>query len=66
MKVTVISGGHLPLLGTLTASTLFSAIDGVVAYISSSVIAEMTVLFVAIVLLRLMPFGITGRFRRGV
>lgn len=64
--ITVISGGHLPLVGTLTAGSLFGTIDGVVAYLSSSVIGEMTVLFVAIVLLRLMPLGITGKFRRGV
>ena len=64
--ITVISGGHMPLLGTISASGLFGAIDGIVAYVSSSVIGEMTVLFVAIILLRLLPLGITGRFRRGI
>jgi len=64
--ITVISGGHLPLIGTLTAASLFGTIDGVVAYISSSVIGEMSVLFIAIILLRLMPLGITGKLRRGV
>lgn len=64
--ITVISGGHLPLIGTISASSLFSTIDGVVATISTSVIGEMTVLFVAIILLRLLPLGITGRMSRGV
>lgn len=64
--ITVIAGGHMPLVGTVSASGLFSTIDGIVATISSSVIGEMTVLFVAIILLRLLPLGITGRMTRGV
>lgn len=64
--ITVIAGGHLPLLGTISAASLFGTIDGIVAYVSSSVMGEMTVLFVAIILLRLLPAGITGRFRRGI
>ena len=44
----------------------FGTIDGIVAYIGSSVIGEITVLFVAIILLRLLPLGITGKFKRGV
>lgn len=64
--ITVISGGHLPLIGTITATALFGAIDGVVAFAYSSVVGEMSVLFVAIILLRLLPMGITGRLRRGL
>ncbi|MEQ8347174.1 MAG: hypothetical protein RIB84_24985 [Sneathiellaceae bacterium] len=64
--ITVISGGPMPLLGTLTASSLFGAIDGAVAYATASVVGEITVLVVAILLLRLLPLGITGRFRRGL
>jgi branched-chain amino acid transport system permease protein len=64
--ITVIAGGPLPLIGTLTAAGLFSFIDGIVSFVSSSVVADMTVLFVAIVLLRLLPHGITGRLRRGL
>lgn len=64
--ITVISGGQMALLGTISAAGLFGTIDGIVSYISSSVIAEITVLFVAIVLLRLLPLGITGKFKRGV
>ncbi len=64
--ITVIAGGPLPLIGTLSAAGLFSFIDGIVSFVSSSVVADMTVLFVAIVLLRLLPDGITGRSRRGI
>jgi branched-subunit amino acid ABC-type transport system permease component len=64
--ITVISGGPLPLLGTATASALFATIDGVVSYRTSSVLGEIGVLLVAIVLLRLLPLGVTGRLRHGV
>lgn len=64
--ITVIVGGHLPLMGTLAASSLFGAIDGVVSYRWSSVLGEVSVLIVAVVLLRILPSGITGRFRSGL
>ena len=64
--ITVIAGGPLPLLGTSAASALFGAIDGIVSYRCSSVVSEVAVLLVAILLLRLLPLGITGRLRRGL
>lgn len=64
--ITVIVGGHLPLVGTLAASGLFGAIDGVISYRWSSVLGEVGVLVAAVVLLRMLPSGITGRFRRGL
>lgn len=64
--INVIIGGHLPLLGTLAASGLFGAIDGFVSYVWSSVVGEVSVLVVAVVLLRLLPLGITGRIRSGI
>jgi len=64
--ITVISGGHMPLLGTITASALFGTIDGVVAFVSSTVVAEICVLFAAIILLRMLPLGITGRLKKGL
>lgn len=63
--ITVIIGGHLPLLGTMAASGLFGTIDGIVSYQWSSVLGEVSVLVVAVVLLRLLPLGITGRLRSG-
>jgi branched-chain amino acid transport system permease protein len=59
--ITVIAGGPLPLAGTLSAAALFGAIDGVVGYARSAVAGEIAVLLVAIVLLRLLPRGLTGR-----
>ncbi|MEO1190847.1 MAG: branched-chain amino acid ABC transporter permease [Pseudomonadota bacterium] len=64
--ITVIAGGPLPLTGTLAASGLFGSIDGAVAYLTTSVLGEISVLFVAIILLRALPQGVTGRLKRGV
>ena len=63
--IAVISGGHFPLMGTMTASALFGTIDGTVGFITTTVVAQITVLLSAILLLRLLPLGITGRFKRG-
>jgi branched-chain amino acid transport system permease protein len=64
--ITVIAGGPLPLLGTVSAASLFGAIDGAVSFLLSSVVGEISVLLVAILLLRMLPHGITGRLRRGL
>lgn len=64
--VNVIVGGHLPLIGTITASSLFGTIDGIVSYVWSSIMGEVSVLIIAVVLLRLLPQGITGRMRSGL
>jgi urea transport system permease protein len=64
--ITVIAGGPLPLLGSTAASGLFGFIDGIMDYRYGPVLAQITVLLVAILLLRLLPSGITGRLRRGL
>lgn len=64
--ITVVTGGSMILTGTLSASALFGSIGGVVEYLTSPVLGEVCVLLVAIVLLRLLPLGITGRMRRGL
>lgn len=64
--IAVISGGPWPLIGTMSASGLFGSIDGVVSYLFSPVLGEIFVLSVAIVMLRLLPSGITGRMRKGI
>ena len=64
--ITVIVGGPLPLIGSSTASSLFGFIDGIVAYRWSSVMGEAGVLLAAIVLLRILPVGITGKLRSGI
>ena len=65
--ITVIGGGAVALSGTMSASGLFGSISQFVAFISTPVVGEVALLASAIVLLRLLPEGITGRyFRRGL
>jgi len=64
--IAVISGGPWPIIGTISASGLYGVIDGVVSYKISPVFAEICVLLVAIIMLRLLPQGITGRMRKGI
>jgi branched-subunit amino acid ABC-type transport system permease component len=62
--ITVISGGAAILLGTAIASALLGAVNTVVTFASTSVLGEVALLAAAVVLLRLLPQGITGRFFR--
>lgn len=63
--ITVISGGASVVSGTLSASTLFGLVSKGVEWLSTPVWGELALLLVAIVLLRMMPQGITGRFFKG-
>ena len=62
--ITVISGGAAILSGTASASALFGTINTVGHLRITPVIGEVALLVAAIVLLRLLPQGITGRFFR--
>jgi branched-chain amino acid transport system permease protein len=62
--ITVITGGAAVISGTLSASLIFGTINQLVSFAAHPVIGEIAMLFLAIVLLRLMPKGITGRFFR--
>ena len=62
--ITVISGGSAILAGTTSASTLLGGVNGVMSYATGPTFGEVALLFTAIILLRLMPTGITGRFFR--
>jgi branched-subunit amino acid ABC-type transport system permease component len=62
--ITVISGGTAILAGTASASALLGVVNGVASYITGPTIGEVALLLCAIVLLRLMPQGITGRIFR--
>ena len=62
--ITVISGGSAILAGTASGSVLLGGINGIFAFITGPTIGEVALLVTAIVLLRLMPRGITGRFFR--
>jgi branched-subunit amino acid ABC-type transport system permease component len=62
--ITVISGGSAILAGTTSASVLLGGVNGIMSYVTGPTFGEVALLFAAIILLRLMPTGITGRFFR--
>ncbi len=62
--ITVISGGASILAGTAAGSTLLGLVNGAVTFATGPTFGEVALLLAAIVLLRLMPRGITGRFFR--
>ena len=62
--ITVIGGGAVALAGTMSASGLFGSISQFVAFVTTPVVGEVALLATAIVLLRLLPEGITGRYFR--
>jgi len=65
--ITVIGGGAAILSGTVTASALFGTINQIATFVTTPVFGEVALLAAAIVLIRLLPQGITGRFfRRGL
>jgi branched-chain amino acid transport system permease protein len=63
--ITVIGGGPAILAGLVGASSFFGAINQIAAFLSTPVFGEVALLFAAIVMLRLLPQGITGRFFKG-
>ena len=62
--ITIVTGGAAVIAGTLSSSIIFGVVSQVVSFASTPVIGEIAMLTLAIVLLRLMPQGITGRFFR--
>ncbi len=62
--ITVISGGATALTGTALAAALFGLTSQAAAFLSRPVVGEVVLLVVAIVLLRMLPTGITGRYFR--
>ncbi len=62
--ITVITGGAAILTGTLTASALLGTVSTIGTFLTTPVFGEVALLGVAIILLRLLPRGITGRFLR--
>jgi len=63
--ITVVLGGPIPLAGVALSSTLLGAINQVTTFLSNTVVGEVMLLVCALVLLRFLPTGITGRFMRG-
>ncbi len=62
--ITVIGGGAAIVAGTASASVLFGAINQIATYLTTPVFGEVALLAAAIVLIRLLPQGVTGRFFR--
>ena len=62
--ITVIGGGGAIVTGVGTASVLFGAINQVATYATTPVFGEVALLAAAIVLIRILPQGITGRYFR--
>jgi branched-subunit amino acid ABC-type transport system permease component len=65
--IVVVSGGSLVIGGTASASVLFGTISQIVTFATTPIVGEVALLVAAVLLLRLLPQGITGRFfRRGL
>ncbi len=62
--ITVLGGGAAIVTGTGIASGLFGFISEAVSFRSTPVLGEVALLAAAIVMLRFLPQGITGRFLR--
>lgn len=60
--ITVIAGGASVVSGLITSSGFFGFVTQIVTFLSNSVIGELGLLIAAIILLRLLPTGISGRF----
>ncbi len=63
--ITVISGGASVIAGLLSSATLFGVVSEVFTFSVNSMVGEIALLVAAVILLRLMPQGITGRFFKG-
>ncbi|MFZ2103356.1 MAG: branched-chain amino acid ABC transporter permease [Oricola sp.] len=63
--ITVISGGASVIAGLLSSATLFGIVSEIFNFSVNSMVGEIALLVAAVILLRLMPQGITGRFFKG-
>lgn len=63
--ITVIAGGPSLIAGLFSSASFFGVINQVFTFAISPVIGEVALLVAAVVLLRLLPQGITGSFFKG-
>lgn len=63
--ITVIAGGPSLITGLMASSGLFGLISQIFTFAVSPVMGEVALLVAAVVLLRLLPQGVTGKFFRG-
>lgn len=62
--ITVLGGGPAIIAGTGLAAGLFGFINEIVSFLSTPVVGDIALLVSAVVLIRVLPQGITGRFLR--
>lgn len=62
--ITVLGGGPAIIAGTGLAAGLFGFINEIVSFMSTPVIGDIALLASAVLLIRILPQGITGRFLR--
>ena len=63
--ITVIAGGPALIAGLVSSATSFGVVSQVFTFAISPVIGEVALLVLAVILLRAMPQGITGRLFKG-
>lgn len=63
--ITVVGGGTSILWGLITASGLFGFINQIAAFLTTPVFGEVILFAAAVVLIRLLPTGISGKFFKG-
>jgi branched-subunit amino acid ABC-type transport system permease component len=63
--ITVVGGGAAILAGTTSASVLFGAINQMASFLTTPVFGEVILFISAIILIRLLPQGISDRLFRG-
>lgn len=63
--ITVITGGASVITGTALSSSLLGGINAISTFVSTPVLGDVALLLAAIIFLRLLPTGITGRIFRG-
>lgn len=63
--ITVIAGGPSLITGLLSSSSLFGVVNQIFTFAISPVIGEVALLVAAVILLRVLPQGVTGKFFKG-
>lgn len=63
--ITVIAGGPALISGLVSSAGLFGVVNQVFTFAISPVFGEVALLIAAVILLRVLPQGITGRFFKG-
>lgn len=63
--ITVIAGGPSLITGLISSAGLFGVVNQVFSFAVSPVIGEVALLIAAVILLRLLPQGVTGKFFKG-